>query len=127
MTAGLDREAAPALAALLAAMPDPAAVDEHWRRICTEQTARARRDGYHAGYRAGYVRAVEEIKAVEHQLVDALGGIDLPQVMARRWHVCCAACQRRGRHQSGCDRCEDRTRATFGQPHPDDYPGRQHG
>ena len=75
--------------------------------------------------RAGYVRAVEEIKAVEHQLVDALGGIDLPQVMARRWHVCCAACQRRGRHQSGCDRCEDRTRATFGQPHPDDYPGRQ--
>lgn len=39
-----------------------------------------------------------------------------------RWHLCCRAC-RLGGHRNGCPRCEDRTRATFGDPHPDDYPG----
>jgi len=52
-----------------------------------------------------------------------------------RWHVCCRACRAKagsGPGGSGCPccredgnvtclRCEERTRETFGDPHPDDW------
>jgi hypothetical protein len=46
-------------------------------------------------------------------------GTDLEAVARNRWHVCCLPC-RRGGHQPGCRWCQDRTPATFGQPHDDD-------
>lgn len=56
-------------------------------------------------------------------LADQIGGRIMPatptDLELRRWHVCCGTCRRSG-HRAGCTRCEDRTRATFSQPHPDD-------
>lgn len=46
------------------------------------------------------------------------------EVAAARWVVMCRECRRRGARRDGCGRCEYRTRATFGDPHPDDYAGR---
>ncbi len=43
-----------------------------------------------------------------------------------RYHVCCAGCRRDG-HRAGCVRCVENCRETFGQPHPDDFPGQQAG
>lgn len=79
---------------------------------------RAYREGYlegsHDQWSAGYAAAIEDVKAAEHEIAARLH-LDLP-----RWHLCCGRCRRAG-HRTGCTRCEDRTRATFGQPHPDDY------
>lgn len=73
-------------------------------------------DGARDQYSAGYAAAVADVKSAQHDLVDEVG------VELRRWHVCCRPC-RVGGHQAGCTRCQDRTRATFGRRHPDDYPG----
>jgi hypothetical protein len=55
---------------------------------------------------AGYARAIADVKAAQHGLYNHLRGLAV--IEARRWTV----------------RGEPRTRATFGQPHKDDYPGR---
>jgi hypothetical protein len=79
---------------------------------------RAYREGHVDGGRdqwsAGYAAAVTDVKRAQHDLVDEVG------VELGRWHLCCGPCRRTG-HRAGCTRCENRTRATFGQPHPDDY------
>jgi hypothetical protein len=68
------------------------------------------RDGYAAGaadaWSAGYAAAVTEVKAAEHGLVRLVRG--MAETEAARWTL----------------RGEVRTRETFGQPHPDDYTGR---
>jgi hypothetical protein len=103
---------------LLAAMPDPAEVDEHWRRICRELAGRADAAGYERGLGDGYVLAVADFKAFQHSLVrDA-------QLERRRWHVCCRRC-RTSRHRDGCRDCQDRDRDAFGQAMPGDFPGRR--
>jgi hypothetical protein len=105
---------------LLAAMPDPAMVDKHWRATCRELTLDAAQAAYTQGYWCGYHRAISEVKATEHELVRVIGG--LAETLKARWHLCCLDC-RRGRHRPGCRRCQDRTRETFGQPYPGDYTG----
>jgi hypothetical protein len=90
----------------------------------------ARAEGYAAGYEAGDHagrEAVHEWYAEQDREVSAAAAAVLnrpaPAAVSRhRWHVCCRPC-RRGGHRDGCTRCEDRTCATFGDPHPDDYPG----
>jgi hypothetical protein len=71
---------------------------------------RAYREGYAEGARgqwsAGYAAAMTDMKRVQLDLVATL---DLAGDLARRrWVV----------------RGEQRTRETYGQPHPDDYMGR---
>jgi hypothetical protein len=67
------------------------------------------RDGYRAGaaaeYSRGYQAAIADVKSAEHDLVAYLSTRPGETV---RWAL----------------RGEPRTRATFGQPHRDDYPGR---
>jgi hypothetical protein len=52
----------------------------------------------------------------------ARGGPAHGEIEAARWHVCCRPC-RLGGHRRGCADCEDRTRETYGQPHPADSSG----
>jgi len=105
-----------ATAELLAAMPTAAAVDEYWQRICREMTARAAEDAYERGQVDGYLLAIADVKAFQHGLVkDA-------ELERRRWLLRCHRCRLAG-PQAACRDCEARTRTTFGQPHPDDYPG----
>lgn len=52
----------------------------------------------------------------------ARGGPSFAELEGRRWLALCGRC-RRSSPQRGCDRCQSRTRATFGQPHPDDHEG----
>jgi hypothetical protein len=46
----------------------------------------------------------------------------LAELEPLRFRVCCRRCRTSGR-VPGCTGCQYRTRATFGLPHPDDYPG----
>ena len=120
----------------LPCQPDPApvrdAVHAYWLaesgRRDRELAARlsAWREGFAAGMAEGIdvghglaMGEIAEEKRMQVGIVQALRDSAPP---AGRWHVCCRAC-RLGRHRPGCRRCEDRTRETFGQPHPDDYPG----
>lgn len=107
-TAGSD------IRALLDAMPDPAAEAAYRHQLCAE----AARDGYQQGRVSGYIQAVEDFKAMQHNAVRDLGRY------LDRWHVCCGSCRRTG-HRPGCTRCEGRTRETYGRSHPDDYPGEE--
>ena len=102
---------------LLEAMPDPAAVDEHWRRICREMVTATAAAEYEHGQADGYLLAVADFKAWQHGIVrDA-------QLERRRWHLCCRRCRLTG-HRDACRDCQDRARNTFSQPGPGDYPGR---
>lgn len=103
-------------AALLEAMPDPAAVDEHWRRICRQMVTAASAAAYERGLHEGYLLAVADLKAWQQGVVrDA-------RQERRRWHLCCPRCRLAG-HRDSCRDCEDRTRETFGRPVPGDFPG----
>ena len=55
----------------------------------------------------GYARAVADVKAAQHGLYSHLRG--LREIEERRWTV----------------RGQQRTRKTFGRPHPADYPGKR--
>lgn len=81
---------------------------------------RAYQEGHMEGSRAqwdeGYAAAVADMKRAQHDTVTEL------QLDLRRWHLCCGPCRRTG-HRDGCTRCENRTRATFGDAHPDDRGG----
>jgi hypothetical protein len=101
---------------LLDAMPDPAAVNEHWRRICREMVTASAASEYERGQVDGYLLAVADIKAAQH------GAVRNAQLERRRWHACCRRC-RLNRHRDGCRDCEDRTRETFAAPMSGDYPG----
>jgi hypothetical protein len=89
--------------------------------LAREWARQARQDGYDAGHTAGYLAAVGETKRVHAELAAGLAA-SAPQT-AVTWTVRC------GRHRRGlrgpcgpAGRCERRTRQTYGQPHPDDYP-----
>jgi hypothetical protein len=98
---------------LLAAIPDPAAVDEYWRRISREMTAAAGAAEYERGLHEGYLLAVADLKAWQHGVVrDA-------ELERRQRHLCCRRCQLEG-HRDSCRDCADRTRETFGEPFPGD-------
>lgn len=101
---------------LLEAMPDPAAVDEHWRRICREMVTAAAEAAHERGLHEGYLLAVADFKAFQH------GAVRDAQLERRRWHLCCRRCRMKG-HRGGCRDCQDRTRETFAGPYPGDYPG----
>jgi phosphosulfolactate phosphohydrolase-like enzyme len=91
----------PDIAALLALSDER---DQWERRLLAAERAgwqaagRAHADGYHAGYIDGLLRR----KHLEHDAVEAA------KLYARRWTL----------------RGEQRTRETFGEPHPGDYQGR---
>jgi hypothetical protein len=71
---------------LLDAMPDPAAVDEHWRRVCREMVTETAASEYERGLADGYVLAVADFKAFQQ------GAVRDAQAERRRWHVCCRRC-----------------------------------
>ena len=105
---------------LLDAMPDPEAVDEHWRRICREMVAARAAAEREQGLHEGYLLAVADFKAYLHGVVrDA-------EFERRQWHLCCRRYRLEG-HRDSCRDCEDRTRETFGDPRPGDYPGGTEG
>ncbi len=112
--------AAAMVSRLLAAMPDAQAVNEYWRRICREMVTQTAVAEYERGQVNGYLLAIADVKAFQHGLVrDA-------ELERRRWHLCCRRCRQAG-HRDVCRDCEARTRAAFGQPRPDDYPGAGRG
>jgi hypothetical protein len=88
------------VAALVDAI-DPA-TEIRYRQQLAREAALAQRE---RSWSEGYAAAVADIKRAEHALVNHLR--QLPKE-TERWAV----------------RGEPRTRATFGQPHKDDYPGR---
>lgn len=98
----------------LAALADPEAEAAYRAQLARE----AYRDGYDEGFSAGAAAQAAAYKAV------LTGVFRSAQLEQRRRHVCCAPCRRTG-HRNGCTRCEDRSRETYGNSHPDDYPGRQ--
>lgn len=106
-----------AVSALLAAMPDPAAVDEHWRRTCREMYDR----GHDDGFNAGYAQACADVKAAQQGLYQLLAGY--AEIAERRWRIYCDRC-RRSQPRHNCPGCQYRTRETFSQPASGDYPGR---
>jgi hypothetical protein len=73
----------------------------------------------HAMWRDGWDACLD-------RFADLIGGRVYPahptEIERLRHHVCCGPC-RWGGHRAGCERCEDRIRQTFSQPHPDDYIG----
>jgi hypothetical protein len=100
---------------LLAVLSDPLAEIELRRRLAREAYERAAADVRERSLAEGYLLAVEDIKGAQHDVYrDAL-------LEARRWHVCCVRCRRRG-HREGCPDCEDRNRETFGCPVDDESP-----
>jgi hypothetical protein len=88
------------VAALVDAI-DPAA-EIRYRRTLAQEAAMAERERARS---EGYAAAIADVKAAEHGLVAIFR--DVAETEARRWTL----------------RGEPRTRATFGQPHKDDYPG----
>jgi hypothetical protein len=94
---------APELVAALVDAIDPDA-EIRYRRALAQEAALAERE---RAWAEGYAAAVADVKAAQHALYNHLRG--LAEIEARRWTV----------------RGEPRTRATFGQPHKDDYPGRE--
>jgi hypothetical protein len=76
------------------------------------------RDGFEDGRRAGIADTVAWYKRLlRNTFADA-------QLEQRRRHVACRYHRRRGCSDNcACKRCEDRGRETYGNPHPDDYPG----
>ncbi len=73
-----------------------------WSRRILDAERRGYQRGRADGYDAGYTDGILGRKRARHQAVEAL------DVYLRRWKL----------------RGETRTRSTFGQPHPADYPGR---
>jgi hypothetical protein len=92
----------PELVAALVEAIDPEA-EIRYRQQLAREAASAERE---RAWSEGYLAAVAELKAVQLGLYDQLRGVR--EIEVRRWTV----------------RGEPRTRATFGQPHKDDYPGR---
>lgn len=85
-------------------------------RLQRQLAAEAYAAGYDDGRRDGIDDTIGWYKRLlANTVADA-------QVEQRRRHVCCGRCRHTG-HRHGCTRCEDRGRATFGNPHPDDYRG----
>jgi hypothetical protein len=81
------------------------------------------REGYRTGWEAraddydlGFCDGAMARKHAQHDLVA------MAEAEAARWHLCCKACRRAG-HRKDCRDCQDRTRGTFGDPMPGDYPG----
>lgn len=103
-------------AALINALPDPAAEIELRHRMAREAFERGRA----CGLSEGYVEAIADVKAAQHAIYGVLARHH--EVSERRWHVCCRPCRLRG-HRSGCPDCENRTSRTFSQPHPADSSG----
>lgn len=101
---------------LLAIMPDTAAIDELWRRICREMVAETAVAEYERGRVDGFLAAVAEFKRAQHQTVDDL------DAWLNRWHLCCPRCRLEG-HRDNCPNCVGRTRETFGQPSPGEPDG----
>jgi hypothetical protein len=94
-------QAAEARAALLALVPDHAAELGRLRQECRD----AARVAYQRGYRAGYERGARVAEAEWPSVVAPLAGLSHAELERRRWTV----------------RGEQRTRETFGSPHPGDY------
>jgi hypothetical protein len=93
--------AAEARAALLALVPDHASELGRLRQDCRD----AARAAYQRGYKAGYERGARDGEAEWPAVVAPLAGLSHAELERRRWTV----------------RGEQRTRETFGGPHPGDY------
>jgi hypothetical protein len=91
----------PELVAALVEAIDPEA-EIRYRQQLAQEAALAQRE---RSWSEGYAAAIADVKAAEHGLVSIFG--DAAEIEARRW------------------RGEPRTRATFGKPHPADYPGKR--
>ena len=86
-----------AVNALLAAtLPNDRAAVKYWRRTCREMVADARSAAYRAGYHAGRIAVIEDLKAVQQEIVRDL------DTHLTRW---------------------DGLLRDFGKPRPGDYTG----
>lgn len=96
-----------AVAEPLAAIPDPQAELELRRQLVRE----AYEHGRALGWREGYERGARLLEAEWPSVVGPVitDRPDHAELERRRWTV----------------RSEQRTRETYGQPHPDDFPGRK--
>ncbi len=91
-------------------LPDPALEAAYRRQLAAE--------AYSAGFDDGRLGGIAEaIGWYKRLLTNTVADARLEQA---RWHVCCKPCRMRG-HRDGCARCEDRNRATYHLPHPDDH------
>lgn len=109
------------LSDLLAALPDPSAELALRRQLAREAFQYAQADGWREGYEHGARLLEAEWPSVIAPLLNDLGHDELER---RRFHVCCRDCRLAG-HRDGCERCQNRSRETYGHPHPDDFPRRK--
>jgi hypothetical protein len=107
------------LAALVGAL-DPGAEIRYRFQFAREEYERGRADGWREGREDAHREVERDWREMARKV--ARGGPSHAELEAHRWHVCCRPC-RLGGHRAGCTDCEDRTRETFGEPHPDDYQG----
>jgi hypothetical protein len=96
-----------AAADLLAAMPDPGAELELRRQLTREAYASAWADGWRQGYESGARLLERQWPSVAAPVVSDRP--DYAELVRRRLTV----------------HGEQRDRETYGQPHPDDFPGRK--
>ena len=105
---------AAAMAALVEALPDPATEIEYRRRLCREAYERGRARGAaeeHGRQLEDEAQCRREMAALVPGARPGSRSVSFKEVDRCRWIV----------------RGEERTRATFGQPHPDDFPGAGRG
>lgn len=81
--------------------------------LAREREAQARAEGY--------AEAVADMKRADRGIVKTWR--ELSETERARWLRLCGECRRAYGRRPGCQRCEYRTRETYGEPHPDDYPG----
>jgi hypothetical protein len=80
---------------------------DQWLRRLLDAERAAYLLGRADGYRDGYERGARLLEATWPTVIARLGGRAGAEVQAARWEL----------------RGEQRTRETFGRPHPDDYQG----
>ena len=90
--------------------------------IAAENYAAGHAAGELAGGEAVHEWYAEQDRQIAAELAGTAPGAGRAEFERIRWHVCCRDC-RRAECRKDCPRCEDRTRATFAAPRPDDYVG----
>ena len=99
-------------------MPDPAAVDEHWRGICREMVTAPAAAAYERGLHEGYLLAVADLKAWQQGIVRDR------QLERRRWGPGCRA--RCGHPRDGDDPGRGARRGGNTTPYGADYDDQGH-
>jgi hypothetical protein len=121
------------LAALVEVIGTAPGEYERWRRQTQAAVRSAARAAQVQGRAEGAVRAIEQLKRAQHDIVNDLA------LYRRRYHLACPSCRRDANSPDFkvrmsacptdphgvcvCPGCENRTQATFSQPMPGEYAG----